>query len=161
MHELMRVVGSVQADGATPALSADAEGTLGRLEGMLMSASQQHAKFEKKVLERTENIESMSMQSAMTSAKQHSQSKETLERLEGLAMGSATSVAKLDSKVKEKTESIEGMLMAASMESGKFRTTLGACLTRNDTPAMRGSRAGRGLEACVGVQMHVRSRWRR
>ena len=39
----------MQADGATPALSADAEGTLGRLEGMLMSASQQHAKFEKKV----------------------------------------------------------------------------------------------------------------
>ena len=109
-----------------------------------MSASQQHAKFEKKVLERTENIESMGMQSAMTGAKQHSQSKETLERLEGLAMGSATSVAKLDSKVKEKTESIEGMLMAASSEFGGARPAARVIRLNWPQTAVRrpGTRAG-------------------
>jgi Skp family chaperone for outer membrane proteins len=91
-----------------------------RLEGMAMQAAAGHAKFEKKVLERTEQLESMAMQAAMDRSKSHSQTGEVLNRLEQMTVQQATNVAKFEKKVESKNDSMESMLMQASMNHSKF-----------------------------------------
>ena len=57
-----------------PAAAAPADNSMLELiQGMLMQQSSSLAKFEKKMDDRTSNLESMSMQSAMNGAKQTSQ----------------------------------------------------------------------------------------
>ena len=60
-----------QTPAAAPAMDNSA---IELIQGMLMAQSQSIAKFEKKMDERTSNLESMAMQAAMTSAKQTSTS---------------------------------------------------------------------------------------
>ncbi len=55
-----------------PAASAD-NSSMELIQGMLMAQSQAIAKFEKKLDDRTSNLESMAMQAAMNGAKQTSQ----------------------------------------------------------------------------------------
>ena len=60
------------AEAEAPATSGSGE-SLELLQGMLMAQSQSIAKMEKKLDERTSNLESMAMQAAMNGAKQTSQ----------------------------------------------------------------------------------------
>jgi hypothetical protein len=91
---------------ALTAVSDDVADAIARLESMSMQHATTMAKFEKKLSERTESIESMAMQASMTHAKESSQSKDQLERLEGMGMTNATTVAKFQRGVNEKFEEI-------------------------------------------------------
>lgn len=112
------------ADGEVVAPNGLDEG-LQRLEGMAVQSAATHAKFEKKMLERTEQLESMTMQAAMDRSKNHSQSSEVLSRLEQMSMQQATNVAKFESKQESKNETMESMLLQASMGHAKFEKLMG------------------------------------
>jgi hypothetical protein len=137
--------------GAAPVTaSPEVSDAVQRLEGMAMQAAAGHAKFEKKVLERTETIESMAMAAAMNGSKQHSQVKDVLERLEGMSMSHATSVAKFESKMTEKHDSQESMLMAASMGDAKFQKMMNDRTSGMEAMLMAGSVANGKLTSMVG-----------
>lgn len=104
-----------------------------------MQAASGHAKFEKKVLERTEQLESMAMQAAMDRSKSHSQTSEVLNRLEQMTVQQATNVAKFEKKVETKNDSMESMLMQASMSHAKFERLMDGRTTGMEAMLMSAS----------------------
>lgn len=84
---LARPEPEAQAAAAAPADN----GMLELIQGMLMQQSSTLAKFEKKMDDRTSNLESMSMQGAMNGAKQTSQTGASQQRAQLFSLSISSS----------------------------------------------------------------------